>query len=72
LQSLYGLSSFDRFLLGESQRRNVDICAFNVTERGKQIQTCLISLDGNPSSGKIATSEKRTSIGLISAHILER
>ena len=36
----YGVSSFDRFLLGDSCRRNADICAFNVTERGKQIQTC--------------------------------
>ena len=42
------------------------------TERGTQIQTCLISLDGNPSSGKLATSEKITSIELTSAHIIER
>ena len=42
------------------------------TERGKQIQTCLISVDGSPSSGKMVTSEKITSIGLISAHIIER
>ena len=46
-------------------------CAFNVTEI-KQIQTCSISLDVNPSSGKMATSEKITYIGLISAHIMER
>ena len=42
------------------------------TERGKQIQTCLISVDGNPSLGKMATSEKITSIGRMSAHITER
>ena len=54
LQSLDDLSSFDRFLLGNSRRRIADICAFNVTE-SKQIQTCLISLDVNPSSGKMAT-----------------
>ena len=42
------------------------------TERGKQIQTCLISLDGNPSSEKMATSEKITFIGLMSVNIIER
>ena len=42
------------------------------TERDKQIQTCLISVDGSPSSGKMVTSEKITYIGLISAHIIER
>ena len=31
---------FDRFLLGNSRRRIADICALNVTEKGKQIQTC--------------------------------
>ena len=36
----FTVSSFDRFLLGDSGRKNADICAFNVTERGKQIQTC--------------------------------
>ena len=36
----YNLSSFDRFLLGDSCRRNADICAFNVTGRGRQIQKC--------------------------------
>ena len=41
-------------------------------ERDKQIQTCLISVDGSPSSGKMVTSEKITYIGLISAHIIER
>ena len=40
---------FDRFLLGNSRRRIADICAFNVTEKGKQIQTCLISLNRNQS-----------------------
>ena len=67
----FTVSSFDRFLLGDSQRRNADICAFNFTERVRQMQTCLISLDGNPSSGKMATSEKITSIGLMSAHVIE-
>ena len=62
---------FYRFLLGNSRRRIADICAFNVTE-SKQIQTCLISLDVNPSSGKMATSKRITPIGLISAHIIER
>ena len=32
--SLYGLSSFDRFLLGDSRRRNADICALNVYGEG--------------------------------------
>ena len=71
MQSLYNLSSFDGLLLGNSRRRIADICAFNVME-SKQIQTCLISLDVNPSSGKMAKSERITSIGLISAHIIER
>ena len=71
MQSLDDLSSFDRCLLGNSRRRIADICAFNVTQ-SKQIQTCLISLDVNPSSGKMATSEKITSKGLISAQIIER
>ena len=65
------MSSLDRFLLGDSRRRNADICAFNCTERVRQMQICLISLGGNPSLGKMATSEKITSIGLISAHIIE-
>ena len=34
----YGLSSFDRFLRGDSRRRNADICAFNVAEGGRRIQ----------------------------------
>ena len=71
MQSLYDLSSFDRLLLGSCRRRIADICVFNVTE-SKQIQTCLISLNVNPSSGKMATSERITSIGLILAHIIER
>ena len=54
----FTVSSFDCFLLGDSGRRTADICAFNVTERGKQIQTCLVSLNRKPSSGKMATSER--------------
>ena len=67
----FTVSSFDCFLLGNTGRKNADICAFNVTERGKQIQTCLISLNRNPSSGKMATSERITYIGLLWAHIVE-
>ena len=34
MQSLSGMSSFDRFLLGDSRRRSADICAFNVYGEG--------------------------------------
>ena len=72
MQSLSGMSSFDRFLLGDSRRRSADICAFNVYGEGYTDTDMFISLDGNPGSGKLATSEKITSIELTSAHIIER
>ena len=68
-QACHLLIVFSSVTLGEEALIFVPL---TFTERGTQIQTCLISLDGNPSSGKLATSEKITSIELTSAHIIER